>query len=98
MPSLWDQFADLEVKIADYSVERRELAVSSEFTRVTTTVVLHCGDDSGHGEDVTYTADDHADFPKAEMLAGTWTLHELSRRLEDLELWPAAPAMEASRD
>jgi hypothetical protein len=99
MPSLWDSFADLEVKIADYSAQRRELIVSPEFTRVTTTVVFHCGDDTGQGEDVTYTSADHEHFPAHEMLAGTWTLHELSRRLEDLDLWPEEPpAMEASRD
>jgi hypothetical protein len=98
MPSLWDSFAELEVKIADYSVQRRELQVSPEFTRVTSTVVMHCADDTGQGEDVTYTADDHASFPTHEMLAGTWTLHDLSRRLEDLALWRRAPAMSASRD
>jgi hypothetical protein len=98
MPSLWDSFAELEVKIADYSVQRRELAVSPEFTRITTTVVLHCGDDTGQGEDVTYTADDHAGFPTHEMLAGTWTLHDLSRRLDELQLWRHEPAMAASRD
>ena len=40
----------------------------------------------GQGEDVTYTAADHDDFPPP-MLAGTWTLDEYSRRLEGLELW-----------
>src|SRR6059058_4094455 len=98
MPSLWDSFADLAVKIADYSVQRRELTVSPEFTRMTTTVVLHCGDDTGQGEDVTYTAADHAGFPAHEMLAGTWTMHDLSRRLAELELWRDEPAMAASRD
>jgi hypothetical protein len=99
MPSLWDRFADLPVQIGDYSVQRRELEVSSEFTRVTTTVVLHCGDDTGLGEDVTYTAADHEPFPTHEMLAGTWTLHDLSRRLDEVDLWPdGEPAMAASRD
>ena len=33
------------------------------------------------------------------MLAGTWTLEEYSRRLDDLDLWPeGAPQMEASID
>jgi hypothetical protein len=98
MPSLWERFADLEVRIDDYSVQRRELEVSSEFTRVTTTVMLHCGDDIGQGEDVTYTPQDHESFPTGEMLAGTWTLHDLSRRLDDIELWDHEPGMEASRD
>ena len=87
MPSLWSSLADLRVRIDDYSVERRELAVSSSFTRVTTTVVL-CGDgQTGEGEDVTYTPGDHEDFPHGEMLAGTWSLHDYSVRLNELELF-----------
>ena len=98
MPSLWSSLADLEVTIDDYSVQRRELVVSPEFTRVTTTVVLHADELTGQGEDVTYTASEHAEFPAHEMLAGTWSLHEYSRRLDDLELWDEEPAMAASRD
>jgi L-alanine-DL-glutamate epimerase-like enolase superfamily enzyme len=98
MPSLWSSLADLRVRIDDYVVERREQAVSSEFTRVTTTVVLHGDGETGEGEDVTYTAADHDDFPVAEMLAGTWTLHEYSLRLDGLVLFPGEPQMDASRD
>jgi hypothetical protein len=98
MPSLWTSLSGLEVRIDDWSVQRRELTVSPEFTRVTTTVVLHCGDETGQGEDVTYTASDHDDFPAGEMLAGTWSLHDYSRRLDELELWENEPEMEASRD
>jgi hypothetical protein len=43
--ALWEEFRDLEVVIADVGTERRSVAVSPEFTRVTTTVVL-----SGEGE------------------------------------------------
>jgi hypothetical protein len=98
MPSLWQSFADLQVRIDDYAVQRRELPVSSDFLRVTSTVVMHGGDHTGQGEDVTYTASDHASFPTHEMLAGTWSLHDLSRRLDEIALWDAEPAMEASRD
>ncbi len=98
MPSLWSALAPLKVRIDDVAVERREQPVSSEFTRVTSTVVLHGVDAMGHGEDVTYTAEDHAAFPADEMLAGTWTLAEYSRRLDELVLWPREPQMEASRD
>src|SRR4051812_15643797 len=98
MPSLWQSLADLVVRIDDYSIQRRELVVSPQFTRITTTVVLHCGELTGQGEDVTYTAGDHADFPAHEMLAGSWSLHELSRRLDELELWGAESEMEASHD
>ena len=98
MPPLWQSLAGLRVRIDDYSVERREVAVSSSFTRVTTTVVLDGDGETGHGEDVTYTSTDHDDFPDGEMLSGTWTLEEYSRRVDDLELWAAAPQMEASTD
>src|SRR6185312_5472326 len=98
MPSLWSSLSTLQVRIDDWSVQRRELAVSPEFTRVTTTVVLHSGDDTGQGEDVTYTASDHDDFPSGLMLAGTWSLHDYSRRLDELELWQDEPEMEASHD
>ena len=98
MPSLWEPFADLQLQIDDYTVARRELRVSEEFTRVTTTVVLRGGDETGQGEDVTYTAADHENFPEGEQLAGTWTLHDYSVRLDELELWADEPRMEASVD
>jgi hypothetical protein len=94
---LWDALAGLEVRIDTYTVERRELDTGG-WTRVTSTVLLRGGDLQGEGEDVTYTAEDHDDFPEEEMLAGTWTLADFSRRLDDLELWSRKPAMEASSD
>src|SRR5712691_10022469 len=98
MPSLWKSLADLRVRIDDYSVQRRELAVSDTFTRVTTTVVLHGDGETGEGEDVTYTPSDHEHFPAGAMLAGTWSLHDYSVRLDGLELFDAEPQMGASRD
>jgi hypothetical protein len=98
MPSLWQALCDLEVRIDDYAVQRRELLVSPEFKRVTTTVVLQGDGHTGQGEDVTYTAGDHDVFPHGEMLAGTWSLHAYSRRLDELELWAGEPQMEASRE
>jgi hypothetical protein len=98
MPSLWDSFADLQLQIDDYAVQRRELAVSEEFTRVTSTVVLRGDGETGQGEDVTYTAADHEDFPAGEQLSGTWTLNDYSVRLDELMLWREEPQMEASVD
>ena len=64
-----------------------------------TTVVTFEGDgETGSGEDVTYTAPDHDDLPADEMLAGTWTLDELSRQLDGLTLWGGEPKMHASID
>jgi L-alanine-DL-glutamate epimerase-like enolase superfamily enzyme len=98
MSSFWNSFADLRVRIDDYSVQRRELEVSKSFTRVTTTVVLEGDGETGEGEDVTYTPTDHQHFPVGEMLAGTWSLHDYSVRLNELELFDAEPQMAASRD
>ena len=96
--ALWDSVAGLEIRIDGYTLLRRELAVRPDFTRVTTTVVLDGDGETGQGEDVTYTADDHDGFPAGLMLAGTWTLEEYSRRLGELDLWDSEPAMAASVD
>src|SRR4051812_49342544 len=97
MPSLWKSLADMQVRIDDYSVQRRELAVSPQFTRVTTTVVLQSGDEAGQGEGGTYTAGGPEGVSRP-ILAGTWTLHDYSRRLDELTLFDGTPAMEASHD
>jgi hypothetical protein len=95
---LWDSLAGLRVGIDDYTLQRRELAVPGGWTRVTTSVVLHGDGETGEGEDVTYVAPDHDSFPHELMLAGTWTLAELSLWLDEQELWADEPEMEASRD
>src|SRR2546428_11119678 len=96
MPSLRDSLTDLRVRIDGYTTERRGLAVSKDFTRVTTTVLLPGEDETGEGEDVTYTPQDHDDFPGGEMLAGTWTVGELSLRLGGLTPRPGGPKGDAS--
>ncbi|MDE3190902.1 MAG: hypothetical protein KGL94_08805 [Acidobacteriota bacterium] len=82
---LWDQLAGLVARIDGYSLERRELP-REQWTRVTTSVVLDGDGERGEGEDVTYDAAEHDEFPAGLMLAGTWTLDELSRRLDDVGL------------
>ena len=82
---LWDALAGLGARVDGYTVERRELALPG-FTRVTTTVVMNGDGEAGQGEDVTYDADEHDGFPAELMLAGTWTLEGLSRRLDDFDL------------
>jgi len=83
---LWDSLADLQIGVDDYALQRRELPLPSGWTRVTTTVVLHGDGETGEGEDVTYTAPDHDHFPAGLMLAGTWTLADLSLRLDELDI------------
>ncbi|HWX08802.1 MAG TPA: hypothetical protein VNY33_02395 [Gaiellaceae bacterium] len=95
---LWDSFAGLQVRIDGYTLERRELATPSGWTRVTTTVVVDGVGETGEGEDVTYAAPDHEHMPAGLMFAGTWTLEDFSRRLGELELWPGEPEQEAALD
>ncbi len=95
---LWDSLAGQEVRIDDYTLERRELSTASGWTRVTTTVVLRGDGVAGEGEDVTYTAPDHDHMPADLMLAGTWTLSDFSAWLDRLELWRGEPEQSASID
>ena len=95
---LWDALAGLPLTIDGYSLERRELETASGWTRVTTTVLLAGGEESGNGEDVTYTAPDHDHVPADLPLAGSWTLEELSQRYDELEVWHGDPANTSGRD
>jgi hypothetical protein len=81
--ALWDSVAGLRVKVDGYTLERSESSTPSGWTRVTTTVVLEGDGATGEGEDVTYEAELHDGVPAELMLAGTWSLDDLSRRLDD---------------
>jgi L-alanine-DL-glutamate epimerase-like enolase superfamily enzyme len=93
----WEQLRDLELVVEDVRTERRSVDVSSDFTRVTTIVVLSGRGEEGRGEDVTYTAEDHDWFPSLEPAGGT-TLGRLSSSLDELGLFSGEPKMAASRD
>ena len=94
----WVRLRRLEVDVEGYELERRELSISSEFTRVTTTVVLRGAGEAGRGEDVTYDARDHDRFPADLPLAGRRTLTELSAHLDGLELFDPPLGHHAYRD
>jgi hypothetical protein len=96
--SLWDEVADLTVKVDGYALQRRESQTPSGWTRVTTTVTLEGDGATGEGEDVTYSADDHDHVPGDLMLAGTWSLGDLSLRLDELELWSGDPDNHTGQD
>ncbi len=94
----FEKLAELAVEVDSYRLEQAEAPVSSDFRRVTTTIVLTGRGHEGHGEDVTYEPDDHEDFPQLE-LAGAWTPRSLSEALEGWDLFPAKePSFPASRD
>jgi hypothetical protein len=92
---LWDRLSGLTVTVAGFGTDRRSVDVSTQFTRVTTTVVLTGAGAEGRGEDVTYTAEDHDWFPELEP-AGATTLGELSAQLDSLTLFEGEPQMDAS--
>ena len=95
--ALWDRLRRLEVNVEDFVTERKSVEVSSQFTRVSTTVVLGGDGAEGRGEDVTYTAPDHDWFPQLEP-PGRTTLQELAAQLDGLQLFDGEPEMAASRD
>ena len=95
--NLYERVAGLDVEIDELRLERRELEVSSGFTRVTTTVVLSGGGVEGRGEDVTYDPVEHDRVPSPD-LTGTSTFDELSARLDSVELFGTPPEHEASRE
>jgi hypothetical protein len=96
--SSWEDLSELTVKVDGYTLQRRESPTPSGWTRVTTTVVLEGEGATGEGEDVTYGADDHDHMPEDLMLAGTWSLEDLSRHLDELELWGGDPENHTGQD
>jgi hypothetical protein len=82
---LWDDLAGLTIRIDDYAVRRNQL-VRDGWTRVTTVVAMTGDGATGEGEDITWQADAHDDFPDDIMIAGTWSLDDLSRALDDHDL------------
>ena len=85
------RLAGLGLAVDGYRTERHELDVSSGFRRVTTEIVLGGGGLEGRGEDVTYAAEDHDDYPAVLPLAGEWTFDGFSRHVGGLDLFPGRP-------
>jgi hypothetical protein len=95
--ALYDTVKDLSLQVDSYELERLELVVSPEFTRVTTLVHLRGAGEEGVGEDVTYTAEDHpppSDLP----LSGSFTIDSFSQLLDSLTLFTSPPQMPAWHD
>lgn len=89
--STYSRLRDLPVSIDEQSYVRLERDTSSGFVRVSTEIHLHGGGITGRGEDVWTNAADHDAYPdRIPDIRGTWTVHELCRRLHDDDLFPAA--------
>ncbi len=95
-PVAYELLAGLPFAVDSYAIERHELDVSSGFRRVTTVVTLRGGGEEGRGEDVTYAAEDHDDYPESLPLSGAWTLDGFSERLGGLDLFPGRPPQQES--
>ena len=95
--ALWDRLSELELAVESTETERRSVDVSTEFTRVTTTLILRGRDQEGRGEDVTYNAEDHDWFPELD-LRGPMSLSAFSAELDGLRLFREEPKMKASAD
>ena len=79
--SLWKRFAQLPLEVESYELERLEQPVTRGFSRVTSVVRLHGGEE-GVGEDVTWYAEAH----DRELAAGP-VLESFSAALEISEPW-----------
>ena len=89
--TLYDDIADLPIRIEGYDLQRRERETPG-FTRVTTVVELHGDGETGRGEDVTYEATDHDALLAWDgefSFAGEYILDEFSNALDDVDLFPA---------
>ena len=95
------RIAELPLEVESFALERLELAVSSEFTRVTTVIRLRGAGEEGVGEDVTYGTSDQDSFQREGAslpLAGSHTLDGFAGALDTLELFPEGPEMPAFYD
>jgi hypothetical protein len=84
--------AGLPVEIDSYELQPRQDDVSSGFTRRTTVICMRGGGEEGLGEDVTYSGDEQQAFQEAGPvfpLAGSFTLDEFSKRVGEIDLFPA---------
>jgi hypothetical protein len=93
----WDRLQGLGLVVEGVGSERRSVDVSSQFTRMTTTVVLGGDGQEGRGEDVTYNAENHGWFPPLEP-PGETTLGAFCAELDRLRLFEGEPKMAASTD
>jgi hypothetical protein len=103
---LYDLVRDLPLEIQELDFDIVEYKVSDEWTRRTTVVKLQWGvtprgaELEGRGEDVTYDPTQHQPhmLPWVD-LRGSWTLGSLSKRLDELDLFPQGePSQPAYRD
>src|SRR5205809_237582 len=95
--NLYERVASLELVVEAVELERLELPVTPEWSRVTTVVHLRGGGAEGVGEDVTYQPEPHGHPPRPDV-AGTWTLESFAGGLEGFDFFEASLEDDAARD
>jgi len=98
--STFERIAELPLRIESYSLRGLEFEAPG-FTRLTTIVHLQGAGEEGIGEDVVYDALDHVAFQDAgavHELTGEHTIASFSDLLDELDLFPAPPERDVSRD
>jgi L-alanine-DL-glutamate epimerase-like enolase superfamily enzyme len=98
--ALFDELADLPIRVEGYTLEPLERDVSSAFTRMTTVIHLDGGEHDGVGEDVVYDTLDHIahqDAGPVHDFSGARTLGEFCDLTHSLDLFPAEPVRPVSR-
>jgi hypothetical protein len=96
----FDLLADLPLEIEAYELDGLSYSAGS-FERLTTLIRVRGGGEEGIGEDVTYDALDHValqDAGPVHDLSGAGTLGELCEAIGELDLFPAEPVREVSRN
>jgi L-alanine-DL-glutamate epimerase-like enolase superfamily enzyme len=90
MSSLYAKIADLALVVDDHALETLEQTVPSGWVRKTSLIRLRGAGYEGRGEDVTWNDEDHRVLQEESdfALAGSYTIDEFSRRLDELELFP----------
>ena len=90
--SSYAKIADLPLTIESCSFEGLAVSIGS-FERATTLIKLQGGGHEGIGEDVIYDVVDHIaqqDAGPPEGLAGSSTFDKFSKKLDEIDLFPAA--------
>ncbi len=98
--SSYEKIAGLPLEIDTLGLEGRQIEFPG-FVRKTTLIKLQGAGETGVGEDVVYDADDQDRLQAAggEIdVTGRFTIDSLSRRLDEISLWPQEPARPDFRD
>ena len=96
----FEKIAELPVEVDGYQLENLHAPIAGGRERVCTLLRFSGGGQEGLGEDVVYDEQEQLAFQRAGAahdLSGSWTLADICRRVESLDLFPEPPGTEVSR-